>query len=59
MHWEGEKGGRGGVGRGKQTKGGGGARVSFLLLLNSPGRLCYITSLCVEEEDFVKMERRV
>lgn len=28
----------------------GGAGVAFILQLNSPGRLCYITSLCVEEK---------
>lgn len=31
----------------------GGNGVSFILELNSPGRLDYITSLCVVEEDFV------
>lgn len=38
-------------GKGKERRGGAG--VSFILQLNSPGRLCYITSLCVVEEDFV------
>lgn len=48
-------GGRGGGG-GKGRERRGGAGVSFILPLNSPGRLCYITSPCEEEEDLVRKE---
>lgn len=50
---KGEEGGKG--------KEGWGWGVLCILQLNSPGRLCYITSLCVEEKDFVRREegRRV
>lgn len=40
--------------RGEGQEGRGGARVFFSLQLKSPGRLCYITRLCVEEEAFVR-----
>lgn len=50
-------GGRKGGGRREGKERRGGAGVSFILQLNPPGRFCYITSLCVVEEDFVGRRR--